>query len=168
MCPCPLSERPVFVQRPVNQVVLVDDSVEFRCQVHGDPKPTLRWKKDDVDIPRGRWVVFESVCASITNGHTIQYHNGHMLQHTLFVVCDAVVTGLNHIFRYFRYLIWMTWFTGPINYTAINLKHLWSHYRPVMWILIVTDQRFILLITACLIIQSGHPSNPFNVSVLFK
>lgn len=47
-------ERPVFVQRPVNQVVLVDESVEFRCQVHGDPQPTLRWKKDDVDIPRGR------------------------------------------------------------------------------------------------------------------
>ncbi|KAM7374101.1 hypothetical protein PAMP_006778 [Pampus punctatissimus] len=48
-------ERPVFVQRPVNQVVLVDESVEFRCQVHGDPPPTLRWKKDDVDIPRGRY-----------------------------------------------------------------------------------------------------------------
>uniref|UniRef100_A0A671UCN2 Roundabout guidance receptor 2 n=1 Tax=Sparus aurata TaxID=8175 RepID=A0A671UCN2_SPAAU len=48
-------ERPVFVQRPVNQVVLVDESVEFRCQVHGDPQPTLRWKKEDVDIPRGRY-----------------------------------------------------------------------------------------------------------------
>lgn len=48
-------ERPVFVQRPVNQVVLVDESVEFRCQVHGDPSPTLRWKKEDVDIPRGRY-----------------------------------------------------------------------------------------------------------------
>uniref|UniRef100_A0A8C6WW74 Ig-like domain-containing protein n=1 Tax=Neogobius melanostomus TaxID=47308 RepID=A0A8C6WW74_9GOBI len=48
-------ERPLFAQRPVNQVVLVDESVEFRCQVHGDPPPTLRWKKDDVDIPRGRY-----------------------------------------------------------------------------------------------------------------
>uniref|UniRef100_A0A3B4BJT0 Roundabout, axon guidance receptor, homolog 2 (Drosophila) n=1 Tax=Periophthalmus magnuspinnatus TaxID=409849 RepID=A0A3B4BJT0_9GOBI len=48
-------ERPVFAQRPVNQVVLVDESVEFRCQVHGDPPPTLRWKKEDVDIPRGRY-----------------------------------------------------------------------------------------------------------------
>ncbi|XP_030010177.1 roundabout homolog 2-like isoform X2 [Sphaeramia orbicularis] len=48
-------ERPVFVQRPVNQVVLVDESVEFRCQVHGDPPPTLRWKKEDTDVPRGRY-----------------------------------------------------------------------------------------------------------------
>lgn len=45
----------MFVQRPVNQVVLVDESLEFRCQVHGDPKPTLRWKKDDVDLSRSRW-----------------------------------------------------------------------------------------------------------------
>ncbi|KAM8898928.1 roundabout homolog 2-like isoform 2-T2 [Spinachia spinachia] len=50
-------ERPVFVQRPVNQVVLVDETVEFRCQVNGDPPPTLRWKKEDVDIPRGRYEV---------------------------------------------------------------------------------------------------------------
>ncbi|XP_057676121.1 roundabout homolog 2-like isoform X2 [Corythoichthys intestinalis] len=48
-------ERPVFVQRPVNQVVLVDESVEFRCQVQGDPPPALRWKKEDADIPRGRY-----------------------------------------------------------------------------------------------------------------
>uniref|UniRef100_A0A7N8YCH8 Roundabout homolog 2-like n=1 Tax=Mastacembelus armatus TaxID=205130 RepID=A0A7N8YCH8_9TELE len=48
-------ERPAFVQRPVNQVVLVDESVEFRCQVHGDPPPTLRWKKEDVDVPRSRY-----------------------------------------------------------------------------------------------------------------
>uniref|UniRef100_A0A3Q3ET86 Roundabout, axon guidance receptor, homolog 2 (Drosophila) n=1 Tax=Labrus bergylta TaxID=56723 RepID=A0A3Q3ET86_9LABR len=52
-------ERPVFVQRPVNQVVLVDESVEFRCQVHGDPPPTLRWKKEDVDIPRGYDIRYE-------------------------------------------------------------------------------------------------------------
>uniref|UniRef100_A0A8C6W0T0 Roundabout guidance receptor 2 n=1 Tax=Nothobranchius furzeri TaxID=105023 RepID=A0A8C6W0T0_NOTFU len=48
-------ERPTFVQRPVNQVALVDESVEFRCQVQGDPPPALRWKKEDADIPRGRY-----------------------------------------------------------------------------------------------------------------
>ncbi|CDQ93894.1 unnamed protein product [Oncorhynchus mykiss] len=47
-------ERPTFVRRPVNQVVLVEESVELRCQVQGDPPPSLRWRKDDVDIPRGR------------------------------------------------------------------------------------------------------------------
>ncbi|KAI4813876.1 hypothetical protein KUCAC02_003097, partial [Chaenocephalus aceratus] len=50
-------ERPVFLQRPVNQVVLVDEAVEFRCQVRGDPPPTLRWKKEDVEIPRGRLLI---------------------------------------------------------------------------------------------------------------
>ncbi|TNN86755.1 Roundabout 2 [Liparis tanakae] len=50
-------ERPVFVQRPVNQVVLVDETVEIRCQVHGDPPPTLRWKKEDVEVPRGRYEI---------------------------------------------------------------------------------------------------------------
>lgn len=49
---------------------------------------------------------------------------------------------------------------------SICISYLCSHYRPVMWMLIVTDQHFILLITACLIIQSGHPSKPFNVCLV--
>ncbi|XP_062311477.1 roundabout homolog 2-like, partial [Osmerus eperlanus] len=48
-------ERPRFVRRPVNQVVLVEEGVELRCLVQGDPPPTLRWRKDDVDVPRGRY-----------------------------------------------------------------------------------------------------------------
>ncbi|GAA6082382.1 roundabout homolog 2 isoform X1, partial [Tachysurus ichikawai] len=47
-------ERPTFVRRPVNQVALVDESVEFRCQVQGDPPPSLRWRKDEAEIPRTR------------------------------------------------------------------------------------------------------------------
>ncbi|XP_048449509.1 roundabout homolog 2-like, partial [Rhincodon typus] len=46
-------ERPIFIRRPINQVVLEDDSVEFRCQVQGDPQPTVRWRKDDTDVARG-------------------------------------------------------------------------------------------------------------------
>ncbi|XP_068126608.1 roundabout homolog 2 isoform X5 [Hyperolius riggenbachi] len=48
-------ERPTFLRRPINQVVLEDETVEFRCQVQGDPQPTVRWKKDDADLPRGRY-----------------------------------------------------------------------------------------------------------------
>lgn len=48
------SERPTFLRRPINQVVLEEEAVEFRCQVQGDPQPTVRWKKDDADLPRGR------------------------------------------------------------------------------------------------------------------
>ncbi|XP_008593216.1 PREDICTED: roundabout homolog 2-like, partial [Galeopterus variegatus] len=46
-------ERPTFLRRPINQVVLEEEAVEFRCQVQGDPQPTVRWKKDDADLPRG-------------------------------------------------------------------------------------------------------------------
>ncbi|XP_051047711.1 roundabout homolog 2 isoform X9 [Phodopus roborovskii] len=48
-------ERPTFLRRPINQVVLEEEAVEFRCQVQGDPQPTVRWKKDEADLPRGRY-----------------------------------------------------------------------------------------------------------------
>ncbi|GAB5576350.1 roundabout homolog 2 isoform X6 [Prionailurus iriomotensis] len=51
-------ERPTFLRRPINQVVLEEEAVEFRCQVQGDPQPTVRWKKDDADLPRGRRQLF--------------------------------------------------------------------------------------------------------------
>eukprot|EP00066_Takifugu_rubripes_P017610 XP_011606876.1 PREDICTED: roundabout homolog 2 [Takifugu rubripes] len=50
-------ERPTFIRRPINQVVLEDEMVEFRCQVQGDPQPNVRWRKDDVDVPRGRYEI---------------------------------------------------------------------------------------------------------------
>lgn len=55
VCVCArVAERPTFMRRPVNQVALVDESVEFRCQVQGDPPPSLRWRKDEAEIPRTR------------------------------------------------------------------------------------------------------------------
>ncbi|KAI1893574.1 hypothetical protein AGOR_G00125120 [Albula goreensis] len=50
-------ERPTFLRRPINQVVLEEETVEFRCQVQGDPPPSVRWRKDDVDVPRGRYEI---------------------------------------------------------------------------------------------------------------
>ncbi|XP_051871253.1 roundabout homolog 2 [Pristis pectinata] len=52
-------ERPTFVRRPINQVVLEDEAVEFRCQLQGDPQPTVRWRKDDTDVARGRYDIKE-------------------------------------------------------------------------------------------------------------
>ncbi|XP_029027913.1 roundabout homolog 1 isoform X1 [Betta splendens] len=52
-------ERPSFVRRPGSQVVLVDQSVEFRCEARGDPVPTVRWRRDDGDLPKGRYEIRE-------------------------------------------------------------------------------------------------------------
>lgn len=50
-------ERPVFTKQPVNQVVLADDTVDFFCEVHGDPTPTVRWRKVEGELPRGRFEI---------------------------------------------------------------------------------------------------------------
>uniref|UniRef100_A0A3P9IUR9 Roundabout homolog 1 n=1 Tax=Oryzias latipes TaxID=8090 RepID=A0A3P9IUR9_ORYLA len=50
-------ERPTFVKRPSSVVVLTDESVEFHCVVHGDPVPIVRWRRDDSDLPKGRFEV---------------------------------------------------------------------------------------------------------------
>ncbi|XP_024121650.1 roundabout homolog 1 isoform X3 [Oryzias melastigma] len=52
-------ERPTFVKRPSSVVVLTDESVEFHCVVQGDPVPIVRWRKDDSDLPKGRYEVVE-------------------------------------------------------------------------------------------------------------
>eukprot|EP00063_Salmo_salar_P044029 XP_014018864.1 PREDICTED: roundabout homolog 1-like [Salmo salar] len=53
------AERPSFVKRPGSQVLLVDQSVEFRCEARGDPVPTVRWRKEDGDLPKGRYEIRE-------------------------------------------------------------------------------------------------------------
>ncbi|KAM4547026.1 roundabout homolog 3 isoform 2-T2 [Fundulus diaphanus] len=50
-------ERPVFTKQPVNQVVLADDTVEFFCEVHGDPPPTVRWRREEGELPRARFEI---------------------------------------------------------------------------------------------------------------
>ncbi|XP_031176136.1 roundabout homolog 1-like isoform X2 [Sander lucioperca] len=52
-------ERPTFVKRPSSVVVLAEESVEFHCVVQGDPVPTVRWRKDDSDLPKGRFEILE-------------------------------------------------------------------------------------------------------------
>uniref|UniRef100_A0A8C4H7Z4 Roundabout homolog 2 n=1 Tax=Dicentrarchus labrax TaxID=13489 RepID=A0A8C4H7Z4_DICLA len=50
-------ERPVLVRRPVNQVVMEEDTVDFLCEVHGDPAPTVRWRREEGELPRGRFEI---------------------------------------------------------------------------------------------------------------
>ncbi|OWK17497.1 hypothetical protein Celaphus_00013517, partial [Cervus elaphus hippelaphus] len=50
-------ERPSFLRRPVNQVVLAGAPVDFPCEVQGDPPPHLRWRKEDGELPTGRYEI---------------------------------------------------------------------------------------------------------------
>ncbi|XP_032076067.1 roundabout homolog 1 isoform X2 [Thamnophis elegans] len=50
-------ERPSFVKRPSNLAITVDDSAEFNCEARGDPVPTLRWRKDDGELPKSRYEI---------------------------------------------------------------------------------------------------------------
>nr|KAF6467519.1 roundabout guidance receptor 3 [Rousettus aegyptiacus] len=50
-------ERPSFLRRPVNQVVLADAPVDFPCEVQGDPPPHLHWRKEDGELPTGRYEI---------------------------------------------------------------------------------------------------------------
>ncbi|XP_045569678.1 roundabout homolog 3-like [Salmo salar] len=54
----------MFVKRPVNQVVLADDTVDFLCEAHGDPAPTIRWRREEGELPRGR--------SDIRNDHSLR------------------------------------------------------------------------------------------------
>lgn len=54
LSPSLAAERPVLVRRPVNQVVMEEETVDFLCEVHGDPAPTVRWRREEGELPRGR------------------------------------------------------------------------------------------------------------------
>ncbi|KTG42229.1 hypothetical protein cypCar_00005338 [Cyprinus carpio] len=62
-------ERPMFVRRPVNQVVLADDTVDFQCEVQGDPTPTIRWRKEEGELPRGRFEIRADNSLRLTQLH---------------------------------------------------------------------------------------------------
>lgn len=44
------------MKRPSNLAVTVDDSAEFKCEARGDPVPTVRWRKDDGELPKSRYI----------------------------------------------------------------------------------------------------------------
>lgn len=48
------AERPAFGKRPLNKAVLVEGTVEFPCEVVGDPQPAARWRKEEGKMPPGR------------------------------------------------------------------------------------------------------------------
>lgn len=67
-----ISERPSFVKRPSNLAVTVDDSAEFKCEARGDPVPTVRWRKDDGELPKSRYRLQFSDRIHLLRNSTVQ------------------------------------------------------------------------------------------------
>lgn len=62
------------MKRPSNLAVTVDDSAEFKCEARGDPVPTVRWRKDDGELPKARcstWT-YSFITSSLVYGGAIQ------------------------------------------------------------------------------------------------
>ncbi|XP_068274217.1 roundabout homolog 3 [Nyctibius grandis] len=59
-------ERPAFGKRPRSQAVLVEGTAEFPCEALGDPRPAARWRKEEGELPAGRWEVLPDNTLRIT------------------------------------------------------------------------------------------------------
>ncbi|XP_048369346.1 roundabout homolog 4 isoform X2 [Sphaerodactylus townsendi] len=60
-------EKPVFTRRPSDVVAKLGSTVQFVCGVHGDPVSTVRWHKEDGELPTGRY--------DISQENTLQIHH---------------------------------------------------------------------------------------------
>ncbi|XP_045441431.1 roundabout homolog 3 [Pipistrellus kuhlii] len=52
-----VQERPSFLRRPASQVVLAEAPAHFPCEVQGDPPPRLHWRREDGELPTGRYEI---------------------------------------------------------------------------------------------------------------
>ncbi|KAM6107605.1 roundabout homolog 3 [Pterocles gutturalis] len=59
-------ERPAFGKRPQDQAVLAEGTVEFHCEVLGDPRPAVRWRKEEGELPEGRFEVLPDNTLRVT------------------------------------------------------------------------------------------------------
>ena len=59
------AEKPTFVKLPQELEVEENESVQFQCKANGDPTPTIVWKKEEGQIPQGRYDIFVNPTLSV-------------------------------------------------------------------------------------------------------
>ncbi|XP_069470641.1 roundabout homolog 4 isoform X2 [Ambystoma mexicanum] len=50
-------EKPVFTRKPSNIVAKFGSTVQFWCEIQGDPIPIVKWQKETGELPFGRYEV---------------------------------------------------------------------------------------------------------------
>ena len=56
---CLFSVKPTFLRGPQNVISLSDRTVEFECQVTGDPVPKVTWRRDRGPLPQHRMQILD-------------------------------------------------------------------------------------------------------------
>ncbi|KAJ7996920.1 hypothetical protein DPEC_G00223500 [Dallia pectoralis] len=49
--------KPVFVLKPQDVSVEIGESARFSCEAKGDPKPAVKWSREQGSLPNGRYLV---------------------------------------------------------------------------------------------------------------
>ncbi|KAG8434665.1 hypothetical protein GDO86_012867 [Hymenochirus boettgeri] len=50
-------EKPVFTNKPSDVIAMFGSTVQFGCETQGDPRPKIRWSKENGELPQGRYEI---------------------------------------------------------------------------------------------------------------
>ena len=87
------------MKRPSSVMVLADESVEFHCEAQGDPVPTVRWRKEDADLPKGRYgsIAQQYYTAFILRCYSDQNSYAHLGSRLVMELGAWYITVCNHV-----------------------------------------------------------------------